>query len=665
MVTQHDILTRYAVERVAREITRLGAEIAALKAGVQTNQLPNGSLDEADTLQITDGNGTVLGSLGQQGDGTYTLAIANQAGPVTPTDPIVASTLLGLGAVWDGNFVNGVLPVDWDHLEVHMSTSPTYTPGPTTLQGTLRKPGVYALNGLSPSTTYYICFVSVNASGAQGVPTNKVGAIPASVPSVIPAGSITSTMITDGSITTPKLAANSVTADQIAANSIVAGMIAAGAIDGLSVNAITINGSMISGTDLLVSGVDGGLFVYNSGGTITRTYNTVGTFSWICPPGVTSATFAGTGSGGGGAQGAASPGGGGGAGEYHSNTVSTTPGVTYTIVIPAGGAGGNTGTPNGGNGGDCAFKQSTTFLVSAHGGNGGTSAGFGGSGGTGASGGTVNAGGNGGNFSPTFGGGGGSSGGPTSPGQNAGSLNGATAVPGGGPGGDGGSGNGHAPSIGPGGGGGGAGNGFTGGSGFPGQGTLTYTSTTPLLTGSFVGAATTDPLTSTAVAEGLVIDNVSVSSSLTVSGKPVAYSSVVKPSDQSRVNNTISADTDLTVPISASCTYEFSCIIYFAALSGADIQWNFSVPTGANMRYVADYVQIGGTRANPTMITGSTTLSAAGSGLGTNLAIRIDGTIVVSTTGGNCVFNWAQNTTNAGNATTVKQYSKLTVRRTA
>ncbi len=87
-----------------------------------------------------------------------------------------------------------------------------------------------------------------------------------------------------------------------------------------------------------------GLLCPSSLYAFTEVYNTVGTFDWVCPDGVTSITvecWGGGGAGGSayrfsGATGSNHAGGGGGGGGAYSkgNAIAVTPGITYTITIP-------------------------------------------------------------------------------------------------------------------------------------------------------------------------------------------------------------------------------------------------------------------------------------------------------------------------------------------
>ncbi|MBU6158916.1 MAG: T9SS type A sorting domain-containing protein [Bacteroidetes bacterium] len=119
-------------------------------------------------------------------------------------------------------------------------------------------------------------------------------------------------------------------------------------------------------------------FGLNKGwGQTSVTYNTPGTYTWLCPPGVTSITVEcwGGGGGGGGVIGNSSGnnqagGGGAGGGYVRYTSYAVTPGTAYTIVVGvAGSAGlsGSSGSNNGGNGGNTSFEG-----IIAAGGRGGT-----------------------------------------------------------------------------------------------------------------------------------------------------------------------------------------------------------------------------------------------------------------------------------------------------
>ena len=121
-------------------------------------------------------------------------------------------------------------------------------------------------------------------------------------------------------------------------------------------------------------------------GTGSLTEGTPGTYTWTCPPGVTtvSVTCIGAG-GGGGAAGPTAGGGGGGGGGFSSNaSVPVTAGTTYTYAVPAGGTAGTTTGTQGTAGGAAVFTGDSSTVVTG----GGGQPGLGGNTSTGGAGGT-------------------------------------------------------------------------------------------------------------------------------------------------------------------------------------------------------------------------------------------------------------------------------------
>jgi hypothetical protein len=88
-------------------------------------------------------------------------------------------------------------------------------------------------------------------------------------------------------------------------------------------------------------------------------YTTPGTYSWTCPAGVTSVSVVAVGAGGSGGY-QWSSGGGGGGGLGWKNSISVTPGNTYTVVVGDKGGIVANATNNGGQGGNSYFIDTTT-----------------------------------------------------------------------------------------------------------------------------------------------------------------------------------------------------------------------------------------------------------------------------------------------------------------
>lgn len=145
----------------------------------------------------------------------------------------------------------------------------------------------------------------------------------------------------------------------------------------------------------------------------STTYHVSGTF--IVPAGVTSAVVEcwGGGGGGGGTAAPVSYGGGGGGGSYARDTLSVTPGTSYSVTVGTGGSGGN-GTSAGFPGNNTIFGNNIVVATGGSGGKAGINGGIYGLGGAGATTGMVGAvtytGGNGGKAPTTPASGGGGSG---------------------------------------------------------------------------------------------------------------------------------------------------------------------------------------------------------------------------------------------------------------
>lgn len=100
-------------------------------------------------------------------------------------------------------------------------------------------------------------------------------------------------------------------------------------------------------------------------------YTTAGTYSWTCPPNVTSVSVVCIGGGGGGIGTASGGAGGGGGGLGWKNNIPVTPGTSYTVVVGAGGVGVATNS-QAGSGGNSYFNNTPTVVGAPVVGNGGS-----------------------------------------------------------------------------------------------------------------------------------------------------------------------------------------------------------------------------------------------------------------------------------------------------
>lgn len=97
-----------------------------------------------------------------------TVLASDATPPPVPAAPTVVATLGGLATTWSGLGSQGEqMPPDFDHVEVHVSTAASFTPGPATLRDTLPAPagiGTSALQGLA-YTGWYMRLVAVDRVG--------------------------------------------------------------------------------------------------------------------------------------------------------------------------------------------------------------------------------------------------------------------------------------------------------------------------------------------------------------------------------------------------------------------------------------------------------------------------------------------------------------------
>lgn len=296
---------------IGRKLQQLENRLAAIE---RSARLSHASLDNA-ALQVKDGTGSLRAILGVQADGTTAVNIVNGPPPPAPSAPIVASVLGGVTVSWDGQFADGsVLPLDWARVEVHTSTSSSYTPTADTLKATIET-AQGATVVVATQDPVYVQMVARNTSGAASPPSATVGpfgptpvvasdvldgiittvkladdAVTAAKVAVnaidaaaiqdaavtatkigqdavtstaIADGAVGNTQISDGAITTPKLTANAVTANELSANAVTAGKIATGAViagklDAGAVTAGTVAASAVQAGNLAANAVQAG-----------------------------------------------------------------------------------------------------------------------------------------------------------------------------------------------------------------------------------------------------------------------------------------------------------------------------------------------------------------------------------------------------------------------
>lgn len=159
----------------------------------------------------------------------------------------------------------------------------------------------------------------------------------------------------------------------------------------------------------------------------------------------------------------------------------------------------------------------------------------------------------------------------------------------------------------------------------------------------------------------VVVAGIAVTSALLQSMLP---QNALKSSSTSRTSTTtLAADPDLTVPVLANGKYDVELsLVYNGAATGAgDLKCSWSVPSGAS--FAGGFVGV----SNPLgvailPVTASSVQVTYGNGTGNALWCMVSGTLFMSSTPGNLVLTWAQNSS-SGTATTLMTGSKLSARR--
>lgn len=206
-------------------MTDIGASLAQMSKRLErlerAARLGYASLDDT-ALEVRDGNGSLRGIVGQQGDGTTAVNVVNGPPPPAPSAPIVVSVLGGVTVSWDGTFANGaVIPLDWARVEVHASPLAVYTPTATTLKATVETAQGCTVVIATPDPVY-VQLVARSTSGTPSDPSATVGPVGPTA--------VVATDILDGIVTTVKLADDAVTAAKVAVNAVDSTAIADGAV---------------------------------------------------------------------------------------------------------------------------------------------------------------------------------------------------------------------------------------------------------------------------------------------------------------------------------------------------------------------------------------------------------------------------------------------------
>ncbi|MEU5323015.1 hypothetical protein AB0G67_40625 [Streptomyces sp. NPDC021056] len=193
----------------------IGRALHALQLRVEkverSARLSHAAIDNT-SVAVKDGSGNLRGIIGVQADGTTAVTIVNGAAPPQPSVPVVTSVLGGVTVTWDGLFTGGaILPLDWQRVEVHASTTNGFTPDASTLQGTIETPQGATVVVVTDDPVY-VRLMARNTSGTASNPSTQVGPLG---PTPVVADDIL-----DGIVTEVKLANDAVTEAKIAAGAV-------------------------------------------------------------------------------------------------------------------------------------------------------------------------------------------------------------------------------------------------------------------------------------------------------------------------------------------------------------------------------------------------------------------------------------------------------------
>lgn len=277
-----DASTRRAIQTLTRELQRTQAEVDTLRRATRRPQLGHSSIDTG-SVEVRDTSGATRARIGWLPDGTVGMVTEGGDPPPAPTAPVVTPSLGGVRVAWDGALANDLaLPGDFDHMAVHVSTTPGFVPSGDTYQGSIRRAGEGGMLPVVPLPyeEHYVVLVPVTTGGVHGSPSVEVAATPLRVdaPDLV-AGSIDAAHIKAGAVEADKLESILVLASTIIAgvpgaarveldqdglrgydtdNYLVFAVDSAGnAVFSGDIDASEITGSFISGSNILLGDRDG------------------------------------------------------------------------------------------------------------------------------------------------------------------------------------------------------------------------------------------------------------------------------------------------------------------------------------------------------------------------------------------------------------------------
>jgi hypothetical protein len=123
-------------------------------------------------------------------------------------------------------------------------------------------------------------------------------------------------------------------------------------------------------------------------------------------------------------------------------------------------------------------------------------------------------------------------------------------------------------------------------------------------------------------------------------------------------STTLQNDDNLKIALSASDAVEFSGMVFVSSSSATpDIKLTFTVPSGASVRWFAEWFE-GANYASSGIVTASGATASFAVSAGTVGLVKFSGIVVNGSSAGDLQFQWAQNSSNSA-AVKVEQRSFL------
>jgi hypothetical protein len=144
----------------------------------------------------------------------------------------------------------------------------------------------------------------------------------------------------------------------------------------------------------------------------------------------------------------------------------------------------------------------------------------------------------------------------------------------------------------------------------------------------------------------------------------ISETTITKTADQTVTNNaTFQNDSTLLLALAANSSYNIDAVINFSSTSAAaDFKYTFTVPAGSTVA-ISTTADTSATVSTVCNITASGQTCTLASTAGYRGNIRLSGYIRTAGTAGNLQFQFAQNTSTAGQSVTVYQGSSMSYRK--